>query len=126
MVQHEVSVRILEAVQVPVGMRRQHDRRRLGQSKSAHPDMPLIRGDSVGDVGDDFTREALGAILVGKRESNGIGGVGNDGPVAPIPALGTTVKGVVVVVFVGEDVGCFAVDCEGGVLDAVGVAAWWC
>jgi hypothetical protein len=122
-IKHKVSVWILEAVQVPVGVGRQHDGSRLGQGESAHSDVPLKGSNSVGDVRDDFTWKALGAVLVGEGEGDGVGGVGDDGPVAPIPALGTAVKGVVVVVFVGEDVGGFAVDGEGGILDAVSIAA---
>jgi len=109
-VQDKVSVRVLETVQVPVCVTGKHDRGRLSKSESAHPDVPLVRSDSVGGESQDFTREALGAILVSKGEGDGVSGVCNDCPVAPIPALGTAVEGVVVVVFVGEDVVLLAVD----------------
>jgi hypothetical protein len=123
MVKYKVGVWVLEAVQIPVGVRRQHDRRSLGQSESAHPDVPFIGSHSVGDVGDNFTGKAFGAVLVSKGKRDGVGGVSHDGPVPPVPALGATVESIVVVVFVREDVGGLAVDGEGGVLDAVGVAA---
>ena len=122
-VEDEVSVGVLETIQVPVCVTRKHDRRSLGKSQRAHPDVPLVRSDSVGSKSQDFTREALGAILVSKGKSDGVSSVSNDGPVTPIPSLRTTMEGVVVVVLVGEDVVLLAVDGEAGVLDAVGIAS---
>ena len=101
MVQDKVSVGVLETVQVPVCVTRKHDRCRLGKSQRAHPDVPFVRGDGVGSKSQDFTREALSAILISEGKGDGISSVCNDGPVAPIPTLGATVEGVVVVVLVG-------------------------
>ena len=101
MVEDKVSVWVLETIQVPVCVTRKHDRRSLGKSQRAHPDVPLVWGDGVGSESQNLTRETLGAILVSKGESDRVSGVRNDGPVAPIPTLGSTVEGVVVVVLVG-------------------------
>jgi hypothetical protein len=122
-VKNEVSVGVLETVQVPVCVTRKHDRCRLSKSKSAHPDMPFIRSHSVGGESQDLTREALSAILISEGEGDGVSSVSNYGPVAPIPTLRTAVEGVVVVVLVGQDVVFLAVDGEAGVLDAVGIAS---
>jgi len=122
-VENKVSARVLETVQVPIRVTRKHDRRCLSKSESAHPDVPFIRGDSVGSESQDFTWEALCAILVSKGESDGVSGVCNHGPIAPIPALRTAVESVVVVVLVGKNVVFLAIDREAGVLDTVGVAS---
>lgn len=84
--------------------------------------MPFVGRDGVSDVADHFSRKAFGASWVGQGESNGVSGVSDNGPVAPIPALRTAVQCVVVVVLVGQDVVCLAVDGEAGILDAIGIA----
>ena len=92
----------MEAVQVPVGLRTsvaaktmlagntyvraEHDRGLLGCSDGGHLDVPLIWGQSVGHIGDDFTREALHAIWVDEGEGNGASSVSNNSPVTPVPS----------------------------------------
>ena len=86
-VEREGSVGVLKAVEIPVCVRGQHDGRLLGGSNGHHADMPLVRRESVGHVRDDLAGEALLAILVDEGEGDTVGGVGDDGPVAPVPAV---------------------------------------
>ena len=110
-------------------MRAQHDGSLLGSRQSDHLDVPIGLLDCVGNVEDDLSREALLAIRVNERESNGVVSVGDSSEVAVIPAVRATVQGVdalgVVLgrVLVGKDVVVLAVNVERAVLDAVGVAA---
>ena len=66
-------------------VRAEHDRSLLGGSNGIHLDVPLVWGQGVGHVGDDFTRETLHTIRVNKRKGDGAGGVRNNRPVAPVP-----------------------------------------
>ena len=78
------GVRVGEAVQVPVGVRSQHDWSLLGRRKSSDLDVPGVGRHGVGDVADDLTREALLAIGVNDRESDRRLGVCDHREVAPI------------------------------------------
>jgi hypothetical protein len=51
-----------------------------------HHHVCLLGCQSVGHVADHLAREALSAIWVNNRESDGVSGVSSHGPVAPIPA----------------------------------------
>lgn len=124
-VQDQVRVVSSETVQVPIGVRTQHDRCGLGQAQSTHPDMPLVRSKSIGNKADYLARKSLGTVEVCQGESNGISGVRDHSPVPPVPALWAAVEGVVVVVLVGVDVVLSAVDIERAVLDTVCIAAYW-
>jgi hypothetical protein len=104
-------------------VRSQHDRGLLGGCHSHNLDLPGVWGHGVGDIADDFTGESLLAIGVDDREGDRVRGVGNNSEVAVIPAIGSTMQSVVVVVLVRENVELLAVDLEGAVLDAVGVTA---
>jgi len=122
-VQDQVCVVPSETVKVPIGVRTQHNRCRLSQTQSTHPDMPLIWSKSVGDKADYLTRKALGTIKVRQGESNGISSVRDHSPVSPVPALWATVEGIIVVVLVGVNVVLSAIDVERAVLDSVGISA---
>jgi len=86
-VEGERGLGVLEAVEVPVGVRGEHDRGLVGGSEGGHGDVPGVRAEGVGHVGDDLTREALLASRVDEGKSDAVRGVGNDGPVAPVPAV---------------------------------------
>jgi hypothetical protein len=69
----------------------EHDGGLLGEGEGRHGDVPVVRGEGVGYVGDDFAGEALLAVVVDEGEGDAVGGVGDDGPVAPVPAVGCEV-----------------------------------
>jgi hypothetical protein len=138
-VEGEWRVRVGETIQIPVGlaksafpqflhmqrtyMRGQHDWGLLCGRHSHDLNLPSVRGHGICNIADDFTWEALLAIGVHNREGDRICGVRNNGEVAVVPAIGSAMQSVVVVVLVREDVELLAVDREGAVLDAVGVTA---
>jgi hypothetical protein len=50
--------------------------------------VPGVGREGVGHVGDDFAGEAHLAVVVDEGEGDAVGGVGVDGPVAEVPAVG--------------------------------------
>jgi hypothetical protein len=68
-------------------VRGEHDRRLVGGGEGGHGDVPGVGAQGVGHVGDDLAGEALLAGRVDKGEGDAVRGVGNDGPVAPVPAV---------------------------------------
>lgn len=102
-VQGGVGGWVLEAVQVPVCLRMsvssrkndaffdtyvraEHDRRLLRCSDGGHLDVPLVWSQGVGHIGNDFSRETLHAIWIDEGEGDGVSGVSDDSPVAPVPS----------------------------------------
>lgn len=70
-VQSQGSVGVLEAIQIPVGVRSQHDGCLLGSRKSDNLDIPGVGGHGIGDIADDLTGKALLAIRIHNGESDG-------------------------------------------------------
>lgn len=105
-------------------MRRKHNGSQLCEGKGIHPEVPSVWRDGVCDKGDNLAGEALVAVLVGQRKGDGVGRVRDNGPVAPVPAVGSAMEGIGTVVFVGEDVVSLAVKVKGRVLDAIRISAW--
>lgn len=105
-------------------VRRKHNGCQLGEGKGIHPKVPSIWRDGVRDEGHDLAGEALVAVLVGQGKGYGVGRMRDDGPIAPVPAVGSAMKGIGPVVFVGEDVVSLAVKVKGRVLDAIRISAW--
>ena len=128
-VEDGVSLVVGESVQVPVGVGSQHDGGLHLGGGGDHAEVPVLALNSVGDVGDDLTGEALLAIRVSDVEGDAALGVTDHGEVAPIPAVRSTVEGVNTLgvtggrVLVGQDVEGLAVNLEGAVLDTVGVTS---
>ena len=110
---------VLEAVQVPVGMRAQHDWRLLRGEECGHADVPLKWREAVRNVGNHFTGEAHpeATVWVDKAKGDGVRSVRSDRPVAVVPAIAATVQGVEAVVVVQIGMVSLAVDREGAVLD---------
>lgn len=91
--------------------------------------MPCIWCKSVRHNARDVSREALIAILIKKRKRNRVRAVCRDGPIPlfrvstatasgvekhyPIPAIGSSMQGVLSVVFIGKDIVGHAVNFEG-------------
>lgn len=86
-VEDERGVGVLEAVEVPVGVRGQHNWGLLRGGDGSHAYVPLVRSQGVGHVGDDLAGETLLAVLVDEGEGDAVGGVRDYGPVAPVPAV---------------------------------------
>lgn len=86
-VESERRLRVLETVQIPVGVRGKHDGSLVGSGDGRHVDVPLVRSHGVGNVGDDLAGEALLTSIVDERESDAVWSVGDHGPVAPVPAI---------------------------------------
>jgi hypothetical protein len=86
-VEGERGVGVLETVEVPVGVRGEHDRGLVGGGESGHVDVPLVGSQGVGHVGDDLARETHLAVLVDEGEGDAGRGVGDNSPVAVIPAV---------------------------------------
>ena len=111
-------------------MRAQHNRRRLRGRNSNHLKIPSHVTKRIRNVTDNLSWEALRSIRIREGESDAVHRVGDDGPIAPIPAIGTTVQGVCSLwcfwsgILVGSYVRGYAIDGESAVLDAVCVAAW--
>lgn len=78
---------VLEAVKVPVGVGREHDGCLVGGGEGGHVDVPVVRGEGVGHVGDDLAGEAHLAVIIDQREGDAGGSVGDNGPVAVVPAV---------------------------------------
>lgn len=74
-----------------------------------------------GDIVDNIARELLESSVEQRKGDAGLGR-GSDGPVARVVADGATVQGVSAAVVVGGNVVCVAVNGEGTVLDAIGIA----
>lgn len=124
-------------------MRAEHDWCLLGRGDGGHLNVPLVWGQSVGHISNDFSRKTFHAIWVDQREGDGAIGVSNNCPVAPIPrrrsqqqvmylcepcspSIWTSVQGVFAIVLVWQDVVSGTVNLESRILDTVGVAACGC
>lgn len=83
-VQSQGCVRVLEPVQIPVGVRGQHDGCLLGGCKSDNLDVPGVLGHGVGDITDDLARKAFLAIRIHNGEGDGGLCVCYNSEVAPI------------------------------------------
>jgi hypothetical protein len=129
-VQHEVGLIVRKAVKVPVSVTAEHDRRLLRGRDSNHLEVPGHVGQSVGDVRDNLSREALRTIGVDDGEGDAVVRVRYNGEVPPVPAIGTSMQRVHTLwvvwsrVLVGQDVVRHSVELEGAVLYAIGIAPW--
>ena len=132
---------VTKAVQIPVRMRAEHNGRLFRQSECDHFEMPLVRRQRIRNVRDHISRKALIAVMIEQGESNGISRVGDDCPVAPIPAIdsvllvtlrrvralpaiGTSVKCVESTILVCADIIRIAINSKGRILDSVGITTW--
>lgn len=88
---------------------------------SLHGDLPLVPLELVRDACLDAAGHAGGDAIVEDGKGDAVFGDSGGVPVAVAPSVGTRVKGVGPIVLLG--VVCHAVDGEGGVANAVGVAA---
>ena len=110
-------------------MTAQHNRSLLLQADGAHTEIPRPVPKRIRDITDHLTRESLITSLIHKAESDTILSMRDDRPVPPIPTIWSAVQGIYAFwvvwgrVLVGQDVVAGAVDGEGRVLDAIGVAA---
>lgn len=104
-------------------MRSQHDRSLLSGRHGHNLDLPCVWSHGVGDVADNLSGETLLAIWINDREGDRVLGVCNNGEIAVIPTIWSTMKSVVVVVLVRENIVLHAIDLKCAVLDAVGVTA---
>lgn len=108
-------------------MRAQHDRGLPLRGNSNHLKVPGHVAQGIGDIRDDLAGEALVSIRVGDAEGDAGGRVRDDGPVAPVPAVGPAMERVDAIggsglgILIREDVEGLAIDLEAGVLDAVRV-----
>ena len=67
-------------------------------------------------------------IWIDQAEGNATVRVSSDSPVAPVPTILATVQGIFTwrtSILVGVDVVGLTVEIESGILDAVGIAAWY-
>lgn len=103
----------------------QHDWRLLSCSKRRDLDVPCIWRQGVGNIADDLSREALLAIWINNREGNGIAGMRDNGEIAVVPTIWSTMKSVLAVMLVRLDMGLHAINHEGTVLDAIRIATWY-
>jgi len=107
----------------------QHNRGLLLQADRAHAEIPRPVSKRICDITDYLSRESLITSLVHQAESNTILRMRNDRPIPPIPSIWSAVQGIYTVwvigcrVLVRENVVAGAIDREGRVLDAIGVAA---
>ena len=126
LIQHRAARAVDESAEVPVHVVGEHDWGGLVEGDGDQARGPARArgggGHGVGCVGDYGAWEAFVAG-VEEGECDAAGVVGDEGPVALVVADGAAVEGVAAVVLVGGDVGCPAIDGEGAVFDAVGVAA---
>ena len=129
MVEHGARVVVGEAVQVPVGVAAEHDRRFLGGRDGHHLGVPGQLSHGVGDVRDHLAGEAFLAVRINDGEGDAVVGVRHDLELPPVPTVEAPVKGVNPLgvclggVLVGCDVENLSVELKRAVLDPVGVAA---
>ena len=83
-----------------------------------------MRRQSVRDIRNDLTWEAFLHVIVHKVESDGVGSMSNDSPVAVVPAIAASMKRIKASIVVELGVISLAVDAESAIFNAVCVTSW--